>query len=156
VILLLDLDGTIADISHRLEIAGQVPDRNNKELFQRWLDTLQQPKHIQHDKPVEPIKLMVRLLKSYESNNLVAYLTGRCESLRDVTKAWLDAHNFPHGPLYMRPRGDWRRPAEFKRPIIEELVRLHGKSGIAFDDDHDGETSGVYRQNGFIHLKVFL
>lgn len=150
-IAIFDLDGTVADIDHRMKIAGDVPDRKDREKFQLWLDTLQKPEHIENDVPIHEIFILAySLSKSYP----VIYLTGRHEGLRKVTRDWLNIHNFPHGPLFMRHQGDFRPPGIFKGDVIEGLVKTYGEGGIAVDDDHADDTSAIYRKHGFVHLKV--
>lgn len=150
-IAIFDLDGTIADIDDRMEIAGEIPDRNDREKFQVWLDTLQKPEHIEKDVPVHEMLVLTNLLSN---DHHVVYLTGRHDGLRAVTRDWLNVHGFPTGPLHMRLQGDFRPPGIFKGEVIENLVKIYGEGGIAVDDDHADDTSEIYRKHGFIHLKV--
>jgi hypothetical protein len=64
----------------------------------------------------------------------VAYLTGRDESYRALTQAWLDRHGLPAGRLLMRRVGD-RRPARVMKPeALRRLARTHRVVAVVDDD----------------------
>ena len=58
----------------------------------------------------------------------LGYLTGRPESLRQVTESWLRRHGLPAGPLWMRPRGDFR-PARVMK--LDALRATGSASAVA-------------------------
>lgn len=151
-IIIVDIDGTIADARHRLTKAGVKPEWEHRDKMQQWLDALQDPGDMFMDPPVPNMMALLTRLGSGKSHFF--YVTGRQESLRDVTKRWLTHYNFPIGILHMRPHGDWRKAGEFKKSVLEDIISKFGNLGIAIDDDHDGTTEPVYRELGLTHLKV--
>ncbi len=93
--IICDIDGTIADASHRLHHIKQEP--KNWDLFHDGVD---------RDTPHRDIR---RLLKQVEPIADIVYLTGRMERTRSPTLQWLTVHGFPVGvSLLMRRNGDHR------------------------------------------------
>lgn len=158
-LLIIDIDGSIADLSKRMAIAGQQPDRSNKVEFQKWLDTLQSIKSLSEDEPIYGTKHLIKYLDilnecvGKETINFV-YLTGRAEKYRHVTEFWLAKHKFPEAKLIMRNNNDWRSASEYKEDHIKELAESYVGTVIAIDDDYDGNCSEVYKNYGITHLKV--
>lgn len=116
----LDIDGVLADVRHRLHHLQQRP-KNWAGFFD--------------DAPDDPVlpqghALALELAQTYQ----LLYLTGRPERCRPDTQAWLDQHDFPAGRLLMRSDSD-RRPARFTK--LERLRQLDAERGVALlvDDD---------------------
>ena len=114
--IILDLDGTLCDHSHRSHL---IPAPGNKfademwELFHRACDG---------DKPYWPIACMI---DSYRTNNPHSDLiisTGRSESARVKTEEWLrKKFAFGYEALLMRPIGS-KESASFMKPkMVQEF-----------------------------------
>lgn len=119
-IALVDIDGVVADVRHRVHHVEQRP----KDWKRFFAEAVKDPPH------PEGIAVVERLLADHE----VIYLTGRPERLRDDTEEWL-AKNGIGGPKLLMRRSDDRRPsARFK---VQEAQRLARKRhiGIVIDDD---------------------
>ena len=129
-IIFCDLDGTVADCSHRLGFI-QPPVGSKKD----WVSFLD-PEFIKKDTPIPAAVRCVRKLLS-QPNVLVYFLTGRPEKTRQVTEEWLCTHISPENgsPLLMRGDADYR-PAEFyKQEHILKIQALFPNHPAVFIDD---------------------
>lgn len=137
----LDLDGVVADVRHRLpllQVPGGRPGRGR--LRPDWTAFFARA----GEDPVldEGRAVADRLALDHE----VVYLSGRPEHLRDVTARWLETHHLPAGRLLLRPAGD-RRPARLlKREVVCRLAR---ERPVAVVVDDDAEVATALRAAGF-------
>jgi hydroxymethylpyrimidine pyrophosphatase-like HAD family hydrolase len=119
----LDMDETLADCSHRAHfVEKEVKD---------W-DAFFAPERVIQD-PVIPGAERV-LAKFVELKYEIVVLTGRDESLRDTTMRWLLEKlnlSLPDGYLLMRQEGNMLTPAQYKR---EQLMNF--KNGLENKDNN--------------------
>jgi hypothetical protein len=138
-ILVLDIDGTIADIDHRLHFV----DKNNPSQ-EDW-DNFFDPILVSKDTPIEFSRYVFEIFLEYFDD--IIFLTGRPEELRDVTVDWLTKH-YDISPdedhLLMRPDSasltdDQSAWANFKKVVFEdELIPRYGDADfIIIDDTND-------------------
>jgi HAD superfamily, subfamily IIIB (Acid phosphatase) len=128
--ILLDLDGTLFDNSHRKHLVEcETPD---------WKAFLS-PELAAKDPVFPEAKMALDLLKKHTSHNFV-FLTGRNESLREVTgkaiveKLEIPLDNLNH--LIMRPVDNYDKPSVFKSKEINKILNwVLPKEVIAIDDD---------------------
>lgn len=155
-LLVLDIDGTLADIRPRLKKAGKMPSRKNKKEMQKWIDKLQPVKALSKDRPIRPMQELANSIRGQMSPVTLVYLTGRSEKYRRVTEEWLQKHGFFPGPLIMRGNNDWRPARLYKEGEMKKIAEQFDSSHnvIIIDDDYDGDCSEMYRKNGWLHLKV--
>ncbi|GAA2392453.1 hypothetical protein GCM10010420_16280 [Streptomyces glaucosporus] len=127
-----DLDGTLADVRHRLHhIEGRPRDWD--AFFAA----------APRDPPLaEGVALALESAEEHE----VVYVTGRPERCRHDTLRWLDRHGLPAGRLLMRGGGD-RRPARVTKP--ELLRRLARDRAVALVVDDDEQVCDAYENAGF-------
>ncbi len=147
--LILDVDGTLADASHRSHfVDGEVKD---------W-DSFLQPHLVIQDTVIEGARRGYDYLTKLTDS--VFFLTGRNESLRDATAQWLKTHfdvNCNAYNLIMRPIDDNSVPSVFKEnallETIENRIFLNGnnQSAIMAIDD-DPYMMRIYRDLGYIAL----
>lgn len=151
-IVICDLDGTVACLKKRLKKAGPRPTSGKECDIKKWLDKLMNPVELLSDKP---IKEVIAVLQSLSHHHNIVYLTGRGEQFREITQMWMKKHKLPGGALFMRESNDFSGiPAPYKERQLDKIKKLYGCPGIALDDDDEGDTSAVYLKHGFIHLKV--
>lgn len=148
-ILLVDIDGTIADNSHREGfLQGSKKD---------W-DSFYNPELMAKDEPIAVAMEVVPRLITREGIHFL-FLTGRPERTREVTVAWLAKHigcvatppssvDGPH--LLMRPDGDHRRADVYKEEWVTFLKKWN--KPLVFIDDDERNTE-MYRKHG-IYLKA--
>lgn len=114
-VILVDVDGTLADVRHRLRhIKG--PGKKNWKAFFELMD---------RDTPIAETIAWVRELAK---ENSIVILTGRPEEYRVRTERWLRNQEIPFEKLVMRPRGDHRPDyvvkAEVLREVPQERIKL--------------------------------
>ncbi|MFD7169902.1 phosphatase domain-containing protein [Streptomyces violascens] len=116
-----DLDGTLADSSHRQRFLERKP-RDWDAFFAAA--------------PADPpLAEGVALCREAAGDCEVVYLTGRPERCRDDTLAWLAEQGLPDGALHMR-RNDDRRPARVtKLQILRGLGRGREIRMLVDDDE---------------------
>jgi hypothetical protein len=133
----IDLDGVLADVRHRLHHIEGRPKR-----WDRFFGG------IPDDPPLaEGLAVAHRLAADHD----VVYLTGRPEHTRDDTEAWLVAHGLPPGRLVMRREGD-RRPARVTKPGL--LRRLADRSPVAVVVDDDPAVCAALAAAGWPVLRA--
>lgn len=109
-IVLCDIDGTIADTTHRLHYVN-VPDGENKDwkgFFSGMAD--------------DPVRLDVQkiLIDLYNKGHTIIFLSARPDSYRDVTLKWLADKNLSFAyTLIMRQSHDKRPDTEVKASMFD-------------------------------------
>ena len=131
-IAVVDIDGVLADVRHRLHHLERRP-KDWDAFFAA----------ARHDPPLQQGLDTVRALAEvYE----VVYLSGRPERCRRDTEAWFREHALPQGALHLRRHGD-RRPA--KDVKVAALRRLQQRAPVAVLVDDDDQVLGAARDAGF-------
>lgn len=131
-IAVIDLDGTVADVRHRLHHVQHRP-KDWDAFFAA----------IPHDVPLAEGVAVARTLA--EGHQLV-YVTGRPERYRSTTQAWLHSHDLPPGRLLMRADAD-RRPARIAKLAI--LRGLGVRACVAAFVDDDPAVCSAVRAAGY-------
>ena len=128
-IYVFDIDGVVADPSHRLHhIQGDEKDWNafyeacdqdppQRHGFELCLDLVLRRDSIQADE--------------------VLFLTGRPEKVRAKTEAWLTAHELLWEPacLFMRPDDDHSPATEFKPSMIRSMSEFVQEDGFLMPEE---------------------
>ncbi len=128
-----DVDGVLADVRHRLHHVERSP--KDWPAFFAAMDD---------DAPLE-VGIALALDQSGAGHEIV-YLTGRNESYRALTVAWLSRHGLPEGRLVMRRDSD-RRPARLFKP--DALRRIGSASRVVAVVDDDEAVVAVLRRDGW-------
>lgn len=118
--IICDIDGTLADIRHRLHYVHGKPKSWDKFFAEMGKDTV----HVD-------IAWMVRKLNEHAS---VILVSGRPENYRNTTVAWLIANNIYHDALYMRPEGDMRADYIVKSQILDGILDDGWNIRLVIDD----------------------
>jgi hypothetical protein len=132
----LDLDQTLADVSHRAHHVEKSP--------KDW-DAFFDPALVIKDKVIEGAE---RVLTHFEELKYqFVILTGRNEDLRDTTMRWIQENlniKVPDEYLLMRPNGNMLSAGEFKREQLLSFKQgLENKDAnflIIDDDEAMGEA----------------
>lgn len=83
----------------------------------------------------------------------VIFVSGRTETARPQTRAWLDWLGLAHWPqLHMRPAGDTRKDALVKREIYDE--HICGKYNVRFVLDDRNQVVEMWRSVGLTVFQV--
>ena len=140
-----DLDGTIADLTHRLHFIKNADGTKKKYKDADW-DSF-------HKACVDdtPISHVIEQVKAEAIGRSVYFFSGRNEVVRRETEQWLNWHfngHFPNGySLSMRAEGD-RRPDTI---VKLEMIRRHlfkPEDVLTIHDDRQCVVD-MWRANGF-------
>lgn len=116
-----DIDGTLADGSHRIHHITKRP-----KDWAAYFAAADKDKLIHHVADV--------LTALYDSVYQIVYVTGRPEDYRAQTQSWLDRHGLPVTPLYMRPSGDHRDDDVVKVELLGRMRADGYEPAMVFDD----------------------
>lgn len=115
---MLDIDGVLADVRHRLHHLSRKPKDWDAFFAAASAD--------------RPLPAGAELAHTLASDHPLVYLTGRPSRLRHTTETWLQRHGLPGGRLLMRRSGDFRPAREVK---LELVRRLEAPVHVVVDDD---------------------
>lgn len=138
--ILFDIDGTLADIEHRVHL---VPD---------W------PKffgEMHNDSPIEPIVDLARLVfsgsRQYPCSHVVIVVTARPEQYRRETAQWLNEWFIPFDQLYMRKENDFRPDTIIKAELLQDIIDDGFNPTLVVDDRP--EVVEMWREYGLTCLQ---
>lgn len=140
-IYLVDIDGTIADLSHRLHFIEKEP-ADWDGFFAACPD----------DKPIHEV---IDTINQLGESAVLIMVTGRSERCRVQTEKWLNLYINGWNGLYMRADGDHRHDDVIKAELLDEIVADKRISSLAditgvFEDRQ--QVVDMYRAKG---LRVF-
>lgn len=135
-LIIFDIDGVVADPTHRLPHIKQKP--KNWQKFNELLP---------NDPVIPSGKAVYKALASNPANTIV-FVTGRSEDERKDTETWLFLHEFTkHDGLFMRRAKDYRPAPDVKREILRKLEELYGqKPDMVFEDSP--RVNAMWRSEG--------
>jgi FMN phosphatase YigB (HAD superfamily) len=121
-IVVFDLDGTLANIEHRVHyIKGKKPRWDL--FFEACVDD-------------EPEPAIIQLAQLLYERYIIWIFSGRSDATREATTVWLLKHGVPYNFLRMRVDGDNTPDAELKaRWINEHHLYPAGYADHAYCDD---------------------
>jgi phosphoglycolate phosphatase-like HAD superfamily hydrolase len=137
---IFDIDGTLADLTHRLHfITGETKD---------W-DTFY--KACYNDAPIFEVITIARALDA--AGHTIVYSTGRVTLVLESTKKWLQKYRLPQfANVFMRTDGDHREDSVVKSELLDTINAAYAneKLGGIFEDRQ--QVVDMYRARG---LRVF-
>ena|SRR5690242_14782162 len=135
-VVLVDMDGTLADVSHRLHWV-RAGKKNWKKFFREM-----------HKDPPNPVVLdwVRNLVPEYQ----IVIVSGRPADYRDMTVDWLNRYGVPFSEIYMRPSGDRRPDHIVKRELLEEI----GEERVAFVIDDRNSVCDMWRGQGLTCYQI--
>lgn len=137
-IIVFDIDSTLADITHRLHYI-----KREKKDWDSFFSACGS------DSIILP---MATLYKSLEPKNVIYLITGRREQERQQTMDWLAEHDIRYDALLMRKRNDFRKDYVIKREYALSIIDEAGSIDLAVDDSP--EVIKMYRELGIFTLDV--
>jgi hydroxymethylpyrimidine pyrophosphatase-like HAD family hydrolase len=141
-LVVFDIDGTLANIEHRLEHVKQKP--KNWAAFDAG---------IPDDKVNEPVASVFWSLLDTDHTILLA--SGRNERSRQATVDWLfDNFLFGYEKLYMRKADDFRSDDIVKQEILDQIIADYGRKPDMVFDDRPRVVS-MWRRNGIFVFDVY-
>ena len=141
----VDIDGTLADISHRVHLIRNKPKQWNKFFEECDKDT--------------PNDWCVKLVRSmHDAGYLIHFVTGRKKALEAKTQAWLSYQfrelmgvrsSVPYKLTLVRGNGDFTPDFELKR----KWLFVYGKDRILFVVEDRDQVVKMYREEGLTVLQ---
>ena len=119
-LVVVDIDGVVADVRHRLVHVERSP-KDWAAFFAGMADD-----------PLLPEG--AALVQEAARTRDVVWLTGRPARYADVTAAWLRAHGLPATPVHHRADGDRRPASVVKTEVVRRLARASGVDVVVDDD----------------------
>ncbi len=148
-IVIFDIDGTIADNSHRRHFVEDDSYRSSVDNSD-W-ESFLHPDNVINDKPIQDMIKLGRLL--YNSNHRIHIITSRQESLRETTISWLHTHGFNfYSKLLMRKDHDHRPDYIIKEELVRAMYSDPTNILLAIDDSDT--VIDMYRDLSIPVLKV--
>lgn len=146
---IVDIDGTLADGTHRVGFVKSTP--KNWPAYQAGC-------HL--DSPISPV---IAFVDAYLESNAghVILCSGRSEEVREQTLEWLSNHapGFNKLSLYMRSAGDYRRDDIIKLELLEQIRKDGYNPVIAIDDRprvlRAWRSAGIFTFNVCQHEEEF-
>lgn len=124
-IVIFDLDGTLADISHRLHYI--IRQSGNKKDWDSFFE------ECVNDTPIINI---VNLLKSLKRKNVEIWiLSGRSSVVMRQTIKWLDKVGIGYDYLFMRCKDDHRLDTIIKEEWYQELPQIYKQNIMCVFED---------------------
>lgn len=140
-IFIFDIDGTLADLSHRLHHIQKEP-KDWKGFFADC-------------KEDEPISEVVAVFKALAASGHKLYaITGRSSEIGQKTHSWLGYRGLYPIHIFMRREGDHREDSLVKSELLDRLLAEEGLdiSSIAGVFEDRQQVVDMYRARG---LRVF-
>lgn len=135
---LCDIDGTIANIEHRLHhIKSASP--NWRAFFAACVDDL-------------PIEEVIELLRSLSESAEIIMVTGRSDEIEEPTLQWLRDYSVPFLSVYMRKAGDHRQDSVVKAELLDEILADWDEKTIVGVFEDRQQVVDMYRARG---LRVY-
>jgi hypothetical protein len=138
-VLFCDIDGTIADLTHRRKFVATKP--KNWAAFEKTI-------HL--DSPIPHIIEAVRML--HAAGWTVVMCTGRGAQNKDVTVDWLNRHGVPFHAIYTRAEKDYRRDDIIKEELLAQARADGYDPDIVFDDRN--QVVAMWRRVGVPCVQV--
>jgi uncharacterized HAD superfamily protein len=136
--IIVDLDGTLADVDHRVHHVQQQP--KNWQSFHSGLSD---------DKLNHWCAQLIHAMK--EQNCQIILMTGRGEEYRDQTIAWLELHQIHYDLLLMRPLGGREKDSDVKNRLYREKVEEDYQVLFVVEDRQS--VVKMWRDNGLVCLQ---
>lgn len=122
---IFDIDGTLANLDHRLHYVQSKPKDWNGFYKAAVKDTL-----------IEDVSEVYRGIR--ELGAYLAIITGRSDVIRKETEDWLDENDiYGFEKMYMRKAGDHRPDNLVKGELLDELL-------IDFPQDYYRGVEGIF------------
>ena len=137
---IFDLDGTLALVDKRREIAKKP---NGKIDFDIFYD----PQYIELD---EPNSFVIELAKMYKRNGYeIVIVSGRSDRTKEATERWLEKYGILYDRMIMRKRKNFTPDNELKERWLEKYL---DRDDIRVVVDDRQRVVDMWRRNG---LDVF-
>jgi len=118
--IICDLDGTLADLRHRLPCILP-PRRDWNEFFSL----------VKYDGVIEPV---AEIIGHLQDEYKIIICSGRSDVCEADTRNWLLDNGITYDRLLMRRAGDYRKDAIIKAEMLQSLLKEDFEIEMVFDD----------------------
>lgn len=139
---IFDLDGTLANISHRLHFI-----QNEKPDWDAFYNICSK------DEPIKNTLKLLDIIGSNDKNNIII-LSGRSDAVRKKTIGWINKYVSIFYTLYMRKAGDHRPDVEVKQEWLDKWLEHHTKEEIGGVFEDRKQVVDMWRKNGITCYQV--
>ena len=144
-IVIFDLDGTLADISVRRNLATKDDGKLDWDIFFN-------PDNISLDVPNQKVVDMARMINMTDKYQIFI-LSGRSKSTYRTTQQWLIQNDIPFDDLIMRPTDKhhhYMKDSDLKQMWLDSI----GKDSVAMVFDDRQQVVDMWRDNGLTTFQV--
>lgn len=136
---LFDLDGTLANLSHRLHYIK----KGNRD-WDSFFAT------VGEDSPIAEVIDVLDALW-HRGQDTIFLVSGRSDVCREETIEWLEKYDIPYDGLFMRAEGDYRPDTIVKQEILQEIRAMGWEPWLAVDDRQ--RLARMWRSEGLLCLQ---
>jgi len=138
-LVVFDIDGTLANIEHRLDYVRSKP--KNWKAFDAG---------IPNDKVNYPVADVFWALDATDQHTIIL-ASGRNERSRQATENWLRKNSLnAYDKLYMRKADDFRGDDIVKQEILDEIIADYGKKPDIWFDDRPRVVKAIRSRGVFV------
>lgn len=137
---IVDIDGTAANIDHRLHYVHPVPGKKK--------DWKSFSENADKDQVNDWCRDIVNSMNEYFP---IIFCSGRTDTYRELTEKWLNDNVFYYNHLFMRPRDDYRNDTIIKQIILDFEIKTRYIPHMAIDDRPS--VCRMWRENGITVLQ---
>ena len=137
--IIVDIDGTLADLTHRLDYIKTEP-KNWGAFFAG----------VGGDTVIEPIAMVVDDLRL--QGNTIILCSGRSDDTLEDTEQWLADNNINYDMLLMRKAGDHRQDSLVKKDMLDYIRSCDLNPELAIDDRT--QVVRMWRKEGLLCMQV--
>jgi len=145
--IIFDIDGTLADLTHRLHWIKSKP--KNYKAFMEACPL---------DGEITPVVRLARALDSIQFSTgpgekiRLIFCSGRSDEYREQTAQWLAEADLGPDHLYMRKAGDYRKDSIVKSELLDQIRADGFNPQLVFDDRQ--QVVDMWRERGLICCQV--
>lgn len=140
---IFDLDGTLADLTHRLKYIRDLPKGENPNWDAFHYACI-------FDQPIREMIKLNQMLAAQQAH--IEIWSGRSDMVRPQTEQWLKEHGVKYTYLFMRNTGDYTPDDELKESWLLSRVITPIRPDIVFDDRD--RVVQMWRRHGIRCLQV--
>lgn len=136
--IIVDLDGTLANITHRRHFV-----ENKKKKDWKSFNS-----HILKDE----LNVWCReIMNRMKTDHSIIIVSGRTDALKADTMAWLERHQVHYDYLHMRKEKDHRDDRIVKKEIYEQFIKPDYQVLFVLDDR--SKVVAMWREEGLVCLQ---
>lgn len=138
-IYIFDIDGTLADCTHRLPLI-----QNGQPDWKAFFAACDK------DAPIKEVITLLQILGN--EGHFIVLISGRSDECKDATLAWMDEQMCEFDLIYMRKQGDHRQDSVVKSELLDLYISEFKPPKIdgVFEDRQ--QVVDMYRARG---IRVF-